>query len=77
MKFTALPSAIIKETAVDDVANDSDVVANSERVLEILRIDGSKSAQIIADELGISQRQVQRIISEFEKQRFDSTSWSR
>ena len=75
--FTALPSAFIKETAVDDVANDSDVVANSERVLEILRIDGSKSAQIIADELGISQRQVQRIISEFEKQRFDSTSWSR
>ena len=96
VKFTALPSAIIKETAVNDgdivknvavngtdvvinnsdvvenvavndpnvvvnvVANDSDVVANSERVL----IDGSKSVQRIADELGISQRQVQRIISD-------------
>ncbi len=48
---------------ISKAQNEHDVVINEDKVISLLRQDNSLSANMLANSLGITQRQAQRILS--------------
>ena len=48
---------------ISTTQNENDVVTNEDKVLSILKQDGKMSATMLANSIGITQRQAQRILS--------------
>ena len=59
------------KTNNQDVARNvvTNVVTNEDKVLELLRQDGKVTAKILASSLGLTQRQVQRILSKLKEEK--------